>query len=373
MSDDAVEVRVELGERSYSVWIGQGLLSSLADRLPAGRWRNLAVLTDSNVGPLYAGHVLEALRAVAPDTVLLEIQAGEVSKSIQRALEVVDWLMASGITRTDLMLALGGGVVGDLAGFTASVYKRGMPLIHVPTTLMAQVDSAIGGKTAVNLPEAKNQLGTFQQPAVVICDISLLASLPLREFRSGLGEMAKYCMISDRQWARDVRSDPGSVSTATPERLAGLVAESVREKAVLVSEDERDAGVRHYLNYGHTLAHALEAASGYDGTYSHGEAVSIGMMYASLVSESSGLGKPGLAGRHEAMLSEMGLPVKPFGDPPPFSALSLYMAQDKKIADGGFVLVLLEAEGRPEIVRGLDPALLEECYRRMCEGARGAA
>lgn len=368
MNKDPIEVRVELGERSYSVWIGQGLLSALASYLPVGPWRNVAVLTDSNVGPLYAATVLDSLRPVAPGTVLLEVDAGEASKSMEQCLDVADWLFASGVTRADVMIAVGGGVVGDLAGFVSSIYKRGTPLVHVPTTLMAQVDSAIGGKTAVNIPEAKNQLGTFHQPAVVICDISLLTSLPLREFRSGLGEIAKYGMISDSEWASQLRAAPAEMTVVTPERLMELVAECIREKAKLVSVDERDVGVRQHLNYGHTLAHALEAASGYDGSYSHGEAVSVGMMFAAMVAESSGLAEPGLVDRHRAMLEAMGLPFRPFAPAPDFSALSVHLAQDKKIAGGGYTLVLLEREGRPALVRNLEVGLLEESYRRLCGG-----
>jgi 3-dehydroquinate synthase len=367
LSDSATEIRVELGTRSYAVLVGDDLLGSLMSFMPEKGWRKAAVLTDSNVGPLYAAGVVETLRAHDLETVLLEVPPGEGSKTFEQAFEVIGGLMESGFTRSDVMFALGGGVVGDLAGFAASVFKRGIDLVAIPTTLMAQVDSSIGGKTAVNLPAAKNQVGTFHQPVAVLCDILTLATLSLREFRSGLAEVAKYSLITSRDWGGELRADPRAVAEATPETLARVAAECVREKAALVSADERDTGVRHYLNYGHTLGHALEAAGGYDGTYSHGEGVSVGMVYAALVSEATGLGRKGLAESHSAMLVQMGLPVAPLAPAPGFEDIEPRMARDKK-SDGGFVMVLLQEEGRPAVVRDLDPSLLRSCYDALLAG-----
>jgi 3-dehydroquinate synthase len=370
LASDAREVRVDLGPRSYSVWIGEGLLVRLDELVPRGSWRKAAVLTDSNVGPLYAEPALGALRAKGLETVLLEIPAGEGSKTAEGAVEVVDWLIDSGLTRSDLLVALGGGVVGDLAGFASSIFKRGTALVQVPTTLMAQVDSAIGGKTAVNLPAAKNLLGTFHQPIAVVCDIDALATLDARDFSSGLAEVAKYSLITDEAWGRDFRAEALQVAAWSPARLAALVADCAGEKARLVSADECDTGVRHYLNYGHTLGHALEAASGYDGSYYHGESVSVGMVFAALVAERSGVAGEGLAGRHIDLLKALRLPVSPVGEVPSFDDLEAFMRRDKKSA-GDLVMVLLEREGRPVVRRGLDPGLLEDCYSRLVSKAPG--
>jgi len=369
--NDAREIKVDLGLRSYSVWIGEGLLARLDEFIPAGSWRRAAVLTDSNVGPLYAEPVLIGLRAAGLETALLELPAGEASKTAERAVEVIDSLVALELNRSDLVVALGGGVVGDLAGFAASVFKRGTAVVQLATTLMAQVDSSIGGKTAVNLPAAKNQVGTFHQPVAVVSDIESLATLPAREFSSGLAEVAKYSLITQEAWGPAFREDPGAAATANPARLVEVVADCAAEKARLVSADERDTGVRHHLNYGHTLGHALEAASGYDGTYSHGEAVSVGMVFAALVSEAAGLAGVGLAGRHIDLLIPLGLPVCPSGAVPSFDEVAACMRLDKK-SSGDLVMVLLEKEGRPVVRSGLDPALLESCYARLTAPGPGA-
>ncbi|PKQ28438.1 MAG: 3-dehydroquinate synthase [Candidatus Anoxymicrobium japonicum] len=375
---DAVEeVRVELGERSYTVSIGRGLLDNLPGFLPKRQWRKAVVVTDSNVGPLYAETAVTGLRALGLETVLLEMPAGESSKNADRALEVVEFLISSGLTRSDVLVALGGGVVGDLTGFAASVFKRGIDIVHVPTSLMAQVDSSIGGKTAVNVPAAKNLIGTFHQPVAVVSDVDLLESLSAREFRSGLAEVAKYSLLTAKEWGRDFREDATGIERMKHPRLAEVVAWCVREKAELVSADERDTGVRHNLNYGHTLGHALEAVGGYDGTYSHGEAISIGMVYAAIVSEELGLGRRSLARDHMRLLESFGLPVRPPDEAPGFDALALSMAQDKKSA-GDNVMMLLEEEGKPCVRRGLDSALLRRCYDLLIsspsrgEGASGA-
>jgi len=364
LTSDEREVRVDLGPRSYSVWIGEGLLARLGEFIPAGSWRKAAVLTDSNVGPLFAEPALGALRSLGLETVLLEIPAGEESKTAERAVEVIDWLIDAELARSDLVVALGGGVVGDLAGFVSSIFKRGTALVQLPTTLMAQVDSSIGGKTAVNLPAAKNQVGTFHQPIAVVCDIDALASLGARDFSSGLAEVAKYSLITDEAWGCDFRADPGQVAASSPTRLAAVVAECAAEKARLVSADEYDTGVRHYLNYGHTLGHALEAASGYSGAYSHGESVSVGMVFAALVAERSGVAGEGLAATHIDLLKALRLPVSPLGGVPSFDEVVAFMRRDKK-STGDLVMVLLEREGSPVVRRGLDPGLLEECYARL--------
>lgn len=361
------EIKVELGERSYTINIGEGLLERLEVFLEDRPRKKSALVTDSNVGPLYAARAAERLSTAGLDNVLLEVPAGEASKTAERALEIVDWLIESGLSRSDVVVALGGGVVGDLAGFAASVFKRGVDIVQVPTTLMAMVDSSIGGKTAVNVPSAKNQVGSFHQPVMVVCDVSLLGTLPLREFTSGLAEVAKYSLLTSREWGASFRADPEEAKRSAPGSFARVIAECAREKASLVSADERDTGVRHNLNYGHTLGHALEAHSGYGGTYSHGEAISIGMVYAALLSERLGVGRQGLVEDHVKLLSSLGLPVRPLGTAPEFDELARRMAQDKK-STGDTVMVLLEDEGRPVVRRGIDPEAMEAAYDSLLRG-----
>jgi 3-dehydroquinate synthase len=355
------EIRVELGLRCYTVTIGEGMLGRLAALVEGRAWKKAALVTDSNVGPLYAPAAIDHLRGAGLETVVLEVPAGEASKTAERALEIIDRLVDSSLTRSDVVVALGGGVVGDLAGFAASVFKRGVDVVEVPTTLMAMVDSSIGGKTGVNLPAAKNQVGTFHQPVAVISDMSMLGTLTAREFTSGLAEVAKYSVLTTRDWGRFFREDPVAVKHLAPDRLARVIAECAREKAALVAEDELDTGVRQYLNYGHTLGHALEADAAYGGTYSHGEAVSIGMVYAAIVSEKLGVGRPGLVSDHLRLLGLLGLPVRPFEKVPDFDDLAARMARDKKSA-GQAVMVLLEDEGRPVVCRDIEKVVLEDSY-----------
>ncbi|MHB8895127.1 MAG: 3-dehydroquinate synthase [Candidatus Geothermincolia bacterium] len=367
MIDSIEHVEVELGERSYTVTIGQGLLGRLEEFLPRTYWHRATLITDDKVGPLYAHTANSRLKGAGLETLVLEIPAGEASKSAQRALETVDSMISFGLTRADVVFALGGGVVGDLAGFAASVFKRGVDVVQVPTSLMAQVDSSVGGKTAVNIPAAKNQVGTIYQPVAVLCDVTLLSTLPVEEFRSGMAEVVKYSVLTGRAWGRSFSDDAATLADAEPSRIARIVADCVREKAELVTADERDYGVRHYLNYGHTLGHALEAAGGYGGTYSHGEAVAVGMVYAAIVAEQLGVTPVGLAERHSELLATLGLPVAPKPPVPAFADLAARMAQDKKKTEDN-AMVLLEGEGKPLIRRGVEDGLLERCFDILTEG-----
>ena len=368
MSDSMETVRVELGERGYDVTVGEGLLWRLEDFFAGRPWKKAALVTDGNVGPLYARIASGSLESAGLEPTVIEVPAGENSKSAGTAFRLVDSFIDAGLSRSDVVVALGGGVVGDLAGFAASVFKRGVAVVQVPTSLMAQVDSSIGGKTAVNLPAAKNQVGTVWQPAAVVCDVTVLGTLPEREFTSGLAEVAKYGFLTVRPWGSSFRRDASSAPGAGTPGLLRLVAECVREKADLVSADERDGGVRRHLNYGHTLGHALEAAAGYSGRYTHGEAVSIGMVFAALVSEAVGLAPPGLAEGHRELLGSLGLPVAPFPPAPTYGELASIIALDKKGA-GDVAMVLLEGMGVPRVERGLAPSLLEGCYRQLLAGA----
>lgn len=364
---DVKKVRVKLGERGYEILVGVELLDRFDAFLPAVSWAKAAIITDRNVGPLYAETVGGCLARAGLDVVKAEVPAGEKSKSAEAALEVLDFLIESGMTRSDLVVALGGGVVGDLAGFAASVFKRGVDLIQVPTTLIAQVDSAIGGKTGIDVPRAKNLIGTFHQPLAVLSDVEALKTLEEREFTSGLAEVAKYGFLSPDDWPEPLDKLTRGLRERDDATLVSTVAGCSRAKAEAVSADEYDRGARAILNYGHTLGHALEAASGYAGAYTHGEAVAIGMVYAAVVAEEMEVSAPGLAKRHRDTLGSLGLPVRPEGGAPVFGTLLDAMLLDKK-SRGDLTMVLLEAEGRAVVRRGLEEALLERCYEKLLRG-----
>ena len=364
------KIMVDLGERSYDVSVGVRLLEALeeviGDVARSRGWHRAVIVTDVNAGALYSASVEKGLAGVGLDTSVISISPGEKSKNIAIALSVVDSLAEAGITRADVVVALGGGVVGDLAGFAASIYKRGVDLVQLPTTLMSQVDSSIGGKTAVNLESGKNLLGTFHQPVAVIADVSTLISLSEVEYESGLAEVAKYMFLRPEAFPEQVGGALETLGGRDTGDLLATVASCAGIKAHVVSVDEREAGLRAILNYGHTLGHALEASTEYEGLYTHGGAVSVGMAYAALVSEATGLGEPGLAARHRAALSSAGLPVSPLTPAPPFETLLAFMAVDKK-SKGDLTMVLLEVEGRPVVRTGLDPGLLAVSYARLLE------
>ncbi len=369
---DARRVTVELGDRTYGVMVGAGLLEHvdevLADLREAAGWNHALLISDDNVGLLYSEMAEAGLRRLGVEVSEVLVEPGERSKSPETALRLVDSMATSLLERSDLVVALGGGVVGDLAGFAASVYKRGVDLVQLPTTLMAQVDSAIGGKTAVNLEVGKNLAGTFHQPVAVVCDVELLSTLTEREYRSGLAEVAKYTFLEPDRFPRPFEGTADRLASRGTEALLDVVPACAGIKAGTVSADEFDRGVRTHLNYGHTLGHALEAVTEYEGTYTHGEAVAVGMLFAALVAEELEVAAGGLAARHRAALERFGLPVAPLDPAPGFEVLWDHILQDKK-SSGGTKMVLLEAEGRP-LVRGqLHPRTLAECYARLVKGA----
>jgi 3-dehydroquinate synthase len=280
-----MEFVVELGANSYPVHVGYGLLASIGELaraagLTAGR---CALISDSNVGRLYSGKVLNSLEGSGFRPQLIEIPPGESSKSLDRLEKTYNCLAEAELDRDSTIFALGGGVVGDLAGFAAATYLRGLPLVQVPTSMVAQVDSALGGKTAVNLREAKNLIGAFYQPRLIVADVGTLASLPEREFREGLAEVIKYGAIMDAPFILWLEHEMPMILARETNCLGEMVERSLRHKAVVVSRDEREGGLRKILNFGHTLGHALEASTAY-GNYLHGEAVAIGMAAAARLS-----------------------------------------------------------------------------------------
>jgi 3-dehydroquinate synthase len=277
--------RIELGASSHQVHVGVALLDRIGDlALGAGlKPGRAALLTDSNVATLYAAWAIEALAAAGFDVKLIEVPAGETSKSIAMLEQVYDRLVNAELDRSSVIFALGGGVVGDLAGFAAATYLRGLPLVQIPTTVVAQVDSALGGKTAVNHRAAKNLIGAFYQPRLIVADAATLTTLPDREFREGLAEVIKYGAILDPQFFATLDREMPAILARDPNRLMEIVEISLRHKARVVESDEHEGGLRKILNFGHTLGHALEASSGY-GSYLHGEAVAIGMVAAARLS-----------------------------------------------------------------------------------------
>ena len=361
------KIQVSLGERSYTVFVGEKLLDRTVQLVPPGDSRRVAIVTDANVGPLYAERFSSSLSGAGLKVRVLEVEPGERSKNIEKVTELLDFFLESDLSRVDIVAALGGGVVGDLAGFAASTYKRGIKLLHVPTTLMAQVDSAIGGKTGVDLEAGKNLVGTFHQPVAVVADVDTLETLPAREFTSGLAEVAKYEFLHPGAWSQAVAETAERLLERDTAVLERVVSACAHVKADFVMADEYDTGERAALNYGHTLGHALEAATEYSRVYTHGEAVSIGMVYAAIVGEEIGVSAKGLFGRHRKLLRTLGLPTKPTDPPPDFDKLLKAIGHDKKSA-GDVTMVILQNEGRPVLRRSLDENALERCYERLVEG-----
>lgn len=359
---------VELGDRSYPVSVGAGLLEGIADALDGPAYRKVLVISDRNVGPLYADRVLSGFTGKGSQASLVEIDPGESSKSLENAAGLLESLASEKLSREDLVLALGGGVVGDISGFVASIYKRGVPLVQVPTTLMSQVDSSIGGKTGVDLGAGKNLVGTFYQPRAVFCDVGTLGTLNSREYRSGLAEVAKYCFLAPGTMEGVITSPSVLAGYPAAGKLASIVARCAAVKAETVASDEFDRiGVRAALNYGHTLGHALETQTGYRGDYTHGEAVSVGMVFAAIVSSEVGIAGGELVEEQRRFLTAIDLPARPHEPAPDFARLREIMLMDKKGA-GDITMVLMEGPGRPVLRKGLPPEMLERCYRRLLEG-----
>ena len=339
-------IEVPLGDRSYEVHVGPGALGKAAGLLPplAGCER-VAIVSDVNVDAAWGNTAAEALAPLGSSSEVhrIVVEAGEPSKSLQIVEDVLEDLAVQRVRRSDLLVALGGGMIGDLAGFVASIYQRGMPLVQAPTSLLAQVDAAIGGKTAVNLSAGKNLAGTFYQPRAVIADTGTLASLPEREYRSGLAEVAKYGFSLDPELLDLVEASVDALAARDPEVLEEVVARSVAIKASVVASDERDlADRRIMLNYGHTLAHALEALGSYQ-RWLHGEAVSVGLVFASALARELGYLDAASAERHRRVLVSLGLPVTAEFDPGEVEAA---WTMDKKYR-GGVRWVLLKGIGDP--------------------------
>ena len=344
------EIMVELGPRSYPVVVGAGVLEHLGARLAGlGYAGRCAVVTSARVATLYRDRVVATLRASGFDPIVVQIPDGEEHKGLAWLALVYDRLLEAGIERTTPLIALGGGVVGDLAGFAAATLLRGLPLVQVPTTLLAQVDASIGGKTAVNHAQGKNLIGVFHQPRLVLADVEVLGTLPRRELLAGLAEVVKYGVIGDPGLFEAIERQLDDVLRLDPELLTWLVATSARHKADVVSRDEHElSGLRATLNFGHTVGHAVEVLTEYR-QYLHGEAVAIGMVAAARVSQALEACDGAVVERLRALLARAGLPTTLPADLPR-PALALAMRGDKKSRGGKIRFVAVEAIGRVRLI-----------------------
>ena len=348
---------VTLGDRSYPIHIGAGLLDDAKIYARHVASRNVAVVTNNVVAPLYLERVQRALAQAGARAVPVLVEDGERAKAWETLDRVIDALLAAHCGRDSVIVALGGGVIGDLAGFAAAVYQRGVAFIQVPTTLLAQVDSSVGGKTAINHARGKNMVGAFHQPLAVIADVATLDSLPDRELRAGLAEVIKHGCILDLQFVAWLEANMDKLLARDRDALGHAVRRSCELKAQVVATDERESGLRAILNFGHTFGHAIEAGVGY-GEWLHGEAVATGMVMAAELSVRSGTLRREDADRVAALIARAGLPVR--GPALPIERYLELMRVDKKASGGRVRYVLLEGLGRAALRSDLDPGLIRE-------------
>lgn len=347
---------VDLGDRSYPIYIGPGLLRNKELYSPHIKGRQVLIVTNETVAPIYLDDVKSALTDYQVDTVILP--DGEKYKDLDTLNMIFDELLDRRHNRTTTLVALGGGVIGDMTGFAAATYQRGVSFIQVPTTLLSQVDSSVGGKTAVNHPLGKNMIGAFHQPQAVIADTGTLETLPLREMAAGMAEVIKYGLISDSEFYLWLQDNVAGLMSGDDESLAEAIYRSCENKADVVAQDEREGGIRATLNLGHTFGHAIEAHQGY-GKWLHGEAVGAGMMMAADLSKR--LGYLTEKDEHDLLrlLQAAHLPVKGPKDMSCDDYISR-MAVDKKVLDGALRLVLLKGIGQAYITSDVPRDLLEE-------------
>lgn len=375
MTDTSTDthLKVELGSRSYPIHIGSALLAKtgelIADYAPS---RKVAIISDETVWALH-GQTLETALSNYQTTAIIR-PAGEAQKSFTGLEEVLNSLFKAGFDRSDLLLAFGGGVIGDLAGFAASVFKRGMNFVQIPTTLLAQVDSSVGGKTAINNSFGKNLIGAFYQPKAVIADIDVLSTLPEREIKAGYAEILKYGLLGDKSFF-DWLDETGGQSILSLDKtaLSKAVKASCATKAKIVAADERESGRRALLNLGHSFAHALELQAGYDGDLLHGEAVSVGMEMAFLYSYQNALCTEQDVLRVSAHLDKLSMPSlrlesQRLKDP---KKLTHFMHQDKKNEAGQITLILVRAIGEAFVQKGISSETVETFLTRLAETGTG--
>ena len=365
VANDPITATVGLGDRAYDIAIGRGLLSSLGRRIAELKpGAKAAIVTDANVARHYLAHCEAALRAAGIPAVHVIVPAGESSKSVASFEHVCDALIEARVERGDVVVALGGGVVGDLAGFAAASVRRGLDFVQVPTSLLAQVDSSVGGKTGINSRYGKNLIGAFHQPRLVVADTALLDTLPPRQFRAGYAEVAKHGLLGDADYFAWLEANWKDVLSGAPARGTGVapreyaILKSVQIKAAIVARDERETGDRALLNLGHTFGHAFEAAAGFSDRLLHGEAVAIGIACAFDFSARRGLLPKAEAERAIRHLAAVGLPTH-IRDVPAVTtnadALMELVAQDKKVKRGKLTFILVRGIGASFVARDVDP------------------
>ena len=356
---DPVELKVATPSRSYSVWVGAGLIARAAELIPISERADVAaIVSDASVHALHGERLADGLSPLRTQPFTLE--PGERAKTLDNIEALTRFFVEAGMHRNDLVVSLGGGVVTDVAGFAGAVYHRGVAVAHVPTTLLAQVDASIGGKTGVNLPEGKNLVGAFHQPVAVLADVDTLQTLSEAELRSGLAEIAKHGFIADPGLGAQMIAERDGIFARDEAVLTGMVARAAKVKVDIVERDETEAGERATLNYGHTLGHALEALGGYK-RWRHGEAVSIGMTFAAALAVE--LGMPNFVGEHRRVLEALGLPTRGAGDVPLKAALEV-MRGDKKY-EAGIRFVVLEGPGRAKVVSDVPADAIERAYEEI--------
>jgi 3-dehydroquinate synthase len=353
-------VHVPLAERAYDILIGPGLLGRAGGEITTRlKGRRAAIVTDEHVAPLYLAALMDGLQTDGIEAVSLTLPAGEKTKSMDHLAAVCDMVLTARIERNDAVIALGGGVIGDLAGFAAGIVRRGVRFVQIPTTLLAQVDSSVGGKTGINTRHGKNLLGVFHQPDLVLADTAALDTLSPREFRAGYAEVAKYGLIDNLHFFEWLEKNWEKVFAGGPERIEAI-AKSCQAKADVVVEDERETGRRALLNLGHTFGHALEAATAYDSSrLVHGEGVSIGMVLAHQFSARLNLASPDDAQRVEAHLKAVGLPTtigQIPGEMPPAEILLDAIMQDKKNKGGKLTFILTHGIGQSFVADDVPPS-----------------
>ena len=356
-------VKVPLGNRSYNIVIGRGLLNGLGSACKKlGLGARCAIISDSNVARRFGKAAQKSLARAGFDALLIVVPAGETAKSLKTVQTCYDRLAQHRLERKSFIVALGGGVVGDLAGFVAATYLRGIPFVQIPTTLLAQVDSSVGGKVGVNLQAGKNLVGAFHQPRLVLCDFDTLRTLPLREYRSGLAEVIKYGIIYDAALFQKLERDLPKLLKRDPKILSEVVARCCEIKAEVVGQDETDGGLRAILNFGHTIGHGLEAISGY-GKYLHGEAIAIGQVAAAeLSTRLTGLPYSDVQ-RIRKLFQRAGLPVAVELNTPARKQLLSAMRLDKKVSGGEIKFVLAKKIGKVEYGRNVPLSLIQNIVR----------
>ncbi|WP_111428425.1 3-dehydroquinate synthase [Rhodobacteraceae bacterium DSL-40] len=362
---------VALGERSYGIHIGPGLLASAGQAIaPLLRRPRVAVVTETRVAALHRAALEAGLAAGGIDCDVLELPPGEATKCWARLEETVEWLIARKVGRDDVVVAFGGGVIGDLAGFAAAILRRGVRFVQIPTTLLAQVDSSVGGKTGINSPQGKNLVGAFHQPSLVLADIDLLGTLAPRDYLAGYAEVAKYGLLGDAAFFRWLEANGARAAQGDLAARIHAVRRSCEMKAEIVARDETEQGDRALLNLGHTFGHALEAATGYSDRLLHGEGVSIGCLLAFEASAALGLCSQEAPSRVAAHFSAMGMRTTLAdipGDLPDADGLMELMTQDKKVKDGRIVFVLARDIGEAFVCRDAELSVVR---RVLADGLR---